>query len=95
MTAARAIAATLAGTPTPVRFGPMPVIVKTPACPAVILPPPADDGEWLTSSDGDGMEMRYVDAHERLRGFVLLGRAASRRAEMLRQVPGPQGIAAA
>jgi len=95
MTAARAIAATLAGTPTPVRFGPMPVIVKTPACPAVILPPSDDGGEWLASSDGDGMEMRYVDADERLRGFVLLGSAASRRAELLRQVAAPQGIAAA
>ena len=61
----------------------------------MILPPSEDDGEWLTSSDSDGMEMRCVDAYGRLRGFVLLGRAASRRAELLRQVAAPQGIAAA
>ena len=36
MTAARAIAATLAGEPTPIRFGAMPVRVKTPALPLTI-----------------------------------------------------------
>jgi rubredoxin-NAD+ reductase len=36
MTAAKAIAATLAGQPTPIRFGPMPVRVKTPALPLTI-----------------------------------------------------------
>lgn len=36
MTAAKAIAATLAGTPTPIRFGAMPVRVKTPALPLTV-----------------------------------------------------------
>jgi rubredoxin-NAD+ reductase len=36
MTAAKAIAATLAGQPTPIRFGPMAVRVKTPALPLTI-----------------------------------------------------------
>jgi rubredoxin-NAD+ reductase len=36
MTAGKAIAATLAGQPTPIRFGPMPVRVKTPALPLTI-----------------------------------------------------------
>ena len=40
MQQARALAATLAGTPTPVLYPAMPVIVKTPACPTVVCPPP-------------------------------------------------------
>ncbi len=36
MTAAKAIAATLAGNATPIRFGPMPVRVKTPALPLTV-----------------------------------------------------------
>jgi rubredoxin-NAD+ reductase len=64
------------------------VIVKTPACPAVILPPFETDGEWRTTSDSDGLEMRYLDSEERLRGFVLLGSAAPRRSELLRQIAG-------
>ena len=36
----RALAATLAGTPTPVIYPAMPVTVKTPACPTVVCPPP-------------------------------------------------------
>jgi len=36
MTAGKAIAASLAGEPTPIRFGPMPVRVKTPALPLTV-----------------------------------------------------------
>ena len=42
MQQARALAATLAGTPTAVIYPAMPVIVKTPACPTVVCPPPTD-----------------------------------------------------
>ena len=35
MTCARALARTLSGAPSPVSYGPMPVTVKTPACPVV------------------------------------------------------------
>ena len=40
MSCARALAQTLAGNPTSVAYGPMPVTVKTPACPLVVSPPP-------------------------------------------------------
>ena len=47
MTCARALAQTLAGTPTAVSYGAMPVTVKTPACPLVVSPPPQGlQGEW-------------------------------------------------
>jgi rubredoxin-NAD+ reductase len=36
MAAGKAIAASLAGQPTPIRFGPMPVRVKTPALPLTV-----------------------------------------------------------
>jgi len=89
MTASRAIASTIAGAPTPLRFGPMPVIVKTPACPAVILPPDVPDCEWRSEPGADSLEMRCVDAEGRLRGFALLGTAATRRSALLREIEAP------
>ena len=48
MACARALAQTLAGNPSQVAYGPMPVTVKTPACPLVVSPPPRGmDGQWL------------------------------------------------
>src|SRR5262249_60169848 len=38
--AARALAATLAGKPTPLAHPPMPGLVKTHACPTIVPPPP-------------------------------------------------------
>ncbi|RFP08148.1 MULTISPECIES: NAD(P)/FAD-dependent oxidoreductase [unclassified Duganella] len=46
MHAARALARTLSGTPTPVAFPVMPVSVKTPALPAVVVAPPDSRGVW-------------------------------------------------
>jgi len=89
MVASRAIASTIAGTPTPLRFGPMPVVVKTPACPTAILSPDEPGCEWRSAPGADSLEMRCLDAEGRLRGFTLLGAAAARRSELLRQVGAP------
>jgi rubredoxin-NAD+ reductase len=46
MTCARALAQTLAGNPTAVAYGPMPVTVKTPACPLVVSLTRRQEGTW-------------------------------------------------
>ena len=87
---ARARAATLAGTPTPVGYPAMPVVVKTPACPTVVCPPPADaSGQWqvLATDEGEGLEARFVDADENLLGFALLGAATARKQLLAAQTP--------
>ncbi len=53
MSCARALAQTLAGKPTAVAYGPMPITVKTPACPLVVSPPPlAHEGTWQSGGAG-------------------------------------------
>lgn len=57
MSCARALAQTLAGTPTSVKYGPMPITVKTPACPLVVSPPPrGTQGVW--SVEGQGADIK-------------------------------------
>jgi rubredoxin-NAD+ reductase len=88
MQQARALAATLAGTPTPVSYPAMPVVVKTPACPTVVCPPPADvNGAWKVTRSDVACEARFVGDDGRLRGFALLGTATSQRQALAAQVP--------
>ena len=90
MVAGRALAATLTGAPIALDFGPMPVIVKTPACPVTVLPPPAQvPGQWRSESAQDALTMRFVDQEDRLQGFALLGAANARRRELTEQLGQP------
>jgi len=74
MAGVRALAKTLAGTPTEVDYGPMPVIIKTPACPVVVAPPlPAVEGRWEIESEGRNVKALFHDGQGRLRGFALTG----------------------
>lgn len=90
MQQARALAATLAGKPTPVNYPAMPVAVKTPAWPTVVCPPPdGAEGRWQVSTTDEGLEARFTDAAQpdRLLGFVLQGKAVSQRQALAAQVP--------
>ena len=89
MTCARALARTLAGTPTPVAYPAMPVVVKTPALPVVVSPPPAAaQGAWQEDDTADGIAARFVGADDTLHGFALVGAAAvARKAALAREVP--------
>ncbi len=79
MQAARALAQTLTGKPTPVLYPAMPVVVKTPALPVVVCPPPAVPGSWKLQQDADGIEARFEDQNGRLLGFALVGSATARK----------------
>lgn len=87
MVEARSLAATLSGRETPVEYSPMPVIVKTPACPAVLLPP--DDtanGGWHVERVGDSCRGIFREAGGIMRGFALFGTATRERQALLREM---------
>jgi len=86
MNAARALAATLSGTPTDLVFPLMPVAIKTPALPITVAAPhPDTQGVWTQdpATEGllDGGAWRFVDADGAQRGFVLTGKQCSKRME--------------
>lgn len=81
---ARALARTLTGTPTPVRFPPMPVTLKTPACPAVFLPAPTGaQGRWALHAP-DTAVFEADDGTPR--GVTLVGDAVKRREEWIKRL---------
>lgn len=82
MNAARALAATLAGTPTALVFPLMPVTVKTPALPTVVASPaPGLAGEWVAEAVDAGGAWRFLDQTQTPLGFVLTGKQTARRME--------------
>lgn len=88
MQAARALAPTLAGTATPVRYPAMPVVVKTPACPAVVSPPDMGaQGEWQVEEVGDGVRALFRNADGKLLGFALLGTVTAEKNALAAQLP--------
>lgn len=84
MNASKALAATLAGTPTPVVFPLMPVAIKTPALPLVVAPPaPGTGGQWQMPEPG---LWQWRDEGGQPRGFVLAGTLTSQRMAQSRLV---------
>ena len=88
MNAARALAATLSGTPTALVFPLMPVSIKTPALPTVVAAPhPAQAGAWVAdvldaAAAQVGGVWRFMDPAGQQRGFVLTGGQTTRRMEL-------------
>jgi len=86
--AARALAATLAGNPTPVHYPAMPVMVKTPLCPAVVSPPDFSvSGGWHVDVDQTGVKALYQSEEGNLLGYALLGAATKEKNNLTAQLP--------
>ncbi len=88
MQAGRALARTLTGEDTPVTYPAMPVVVKTPAWPTVVSPPPLDDqGEWEVAADSNGVRALFRDAAGDLKGLALCGEATEEKNALTRELP--------
>lgn len=88
MQQSRALAATLCGNPTPVAYPAMPVLVKTPACPTVVCPPPPGAaGAWAVTSTDEACVALFKGADGVLRGFALLGTATARKQALAAEIP--------
>ncbi len=86
MQCARALAKTLTGDPTEVRYPAMPVTIKTPSCPIVVAPADRSDARWQLENTEDGIKaLQYID--DDLVGFVLVGDAVAERQALSRLLP--------
>lgn len=88
MQQARALAKTLAGTSTPVSYPAMPVVVKTPACPTVVCPPPPGGaGAWREDAVPTGVRALFEDVNGKALGFSLVGEAVHEKQALAAQMP--------
>ncbi|MAK86758.1 MAG: FAD-dependent oxidoreductase [Pseudomonas sp.] len=88
MAGARALAKTLFGNPTFVSYGPMPVTVKTPACPVVVsMPAVGSAGSWSVEAQGNDVKALCLGACGELLGYALTGAAVQERLALNKQLP--------
>lgn len=94
MHASRALAQVLTGKDARVDFPAMPVVVKTPAHPIVVLPVARGSiGSWRNLTNEReikrGTKLGFFDAQNRLQGFALTGEYAAERSAMTKQLGEP------
>jgi rubredoxin-NAD+ reductase len=84
MAVARAIAPSLLGSPTEIRFPPLSVQVKTTACPVVLLPAPIGaEGSWHKAEDNEnGLKYLFKDMSGATLGYVLTGDLCAQKPDM-------------
>lgn len=88
MACARALAKTLTGEPTEVTYGTMPVMIKTPCCPAAVCPPPLGvEGSWEAEEDGTHIKALFKNAQGEVLGFAVTGRFALEKQALSKAVP--------
>ncbi|AUM67607.1 NAD(P)/FAD-dependent oxidoreductase [Pseudomonas fluorescens] len=88
MSCARALAQTLAGNPTAVSYGAMPITVKTPVCPLVVSPPPrGNEGVWSVEGQGADIKALCRDAQGNLLGYALTGTAVMEKLALNKELP--------
>ena len=88
MSCARALAQTLAGNPTTVSYGAMPITVKTPVCPLVVSPVPRGrDGVWTVEGQGADIKALCRDADGKLLGYALTGEAVRDKLALNKELP--------
>ncbi|MFY9180571.1 MAG: FAD-dependent oxidoreductase [Venatoribacter sp.] len=88
MTCARTLAKTLAGTPTQVSYGVMPVTIKTPANPVVVSPPASgSEGNWHINADGLDLQAEFRDNSGQLLGYALTGSKGLNKVALNKELP--------
>ena len=88
---AKALARTLTGSPTPVRYDIWPVVVKTPLLPVVAQPPLRSPARWRIEGEGHDLVAFAEAQDERLIGFALTGSRVRRKVELARKMPALLG----
>ena len=86
----KALAKTLAGEASSVQYPAMPISIKTPACPIIVSPPPANSiGNWIIQKAGMHIKATFIDQHNNMTGFALTGDRLKERLQLITLLPPP------
>lgn len=87
MQQARTLAKVLAGSEALLNYPVMPVVIKTPACPITVCPPPPGmEGEWKVESSPLGMRALFLGRTGKLHGFALTEQATAEKNTLAQQM---------
>ncbi len=84
---AKALAKILAGQKDPVHYPAMPVVIKTPSCPIVTVPPNEGiEGEWRVEGEGQDLSAAFYDHQNVLQGFALSGAKSQEKMQWVKRL---------
>lgn len=87
MAASRALAKTLAGEETAVSYGVMPVTIKTPACPVVVIPVAGNvEGDWQVEAQGRNVRALFRAPDGSLKGYALTADAGKEKMQLNKDI---------
>lgn len=88
MASARALAKTLVSERTEVKYGTMPVMIKTPCCPTAVCPPPLNaSGDWEVDANGQDVRALFKSQSGEVLGFAVTGAYAVEKQALSKEVP--------
>lgn len=88
MNSARALAKTLSGTATEVKYPVMPVMVKTPSLPIVTCPPAiGSEGNWEMDGQSPHLMGLFKDSDGNLLGYTLTGERVAEKMKLNKELP--------
>ena len=83
---ARVLAKVMAGQNVKIAYPIMPVVVKTPACPIIVVSPGSATGQWLYARQEDGLSALFENAQGKLQGFALCGTAVEHKMGLMKRM---------
>lgn len=92
MNAARAIASTLTGNPKSIDLSPVPVLIKTPAYPIAVVPPPIgkkEKGSWVEERNDKQTVCRFFDEDKVMLGFGVAPHDMAARQKLMAELGKP------
>lgn len=88
MNGARALAKTLSGQDTPIKYPVMPVLVKTPTLPIVtVQPATTGHGQWQVKGEAPNFKATFVGKNGEILGYVLTGECVAEKIALNKEVP--------
>jgi rubredoxin-NAD+ reductase len=88
MNSARALAKTLSGSATEVKYPVMPVMVKTPNLPIVTCPPAkGSEGNWEIDGQSPHLQALFKDSKGKLLGYTLTGERVAEKMKLNKELP--------
>jgi rubredoxin---NAD+ reductase len=83
--AVKPLAKTLCGIKTKVIYPHMPIVVKTPSCPLLILAPrQSQEGKWHVSGSDIDLCAKFIDHKGVIQGFALMGTAIDKKEDLFK-----------
>lgn len=92
--ASKALAQSLNGHLTAVKYPVMPVLIKTTVCPIVVASPESREGQWVVDGSGIDLTARFLNTENKIIGFALSGEHVKHKNSLISEMEKTRSLSA-